>query len=240
VSLIKEYSKYYSEESKKYDAQLFKHPYESYRNLAINEKLISYFPDKKDLSVLDAGCGTGENTIRLILENMNSPKVTGVDFAQGMVEKSRSKYPGCKFYQALLNKLPFPDSHFDMILSREVLEHVLESEAALKDMCRVLKSGGILILSTPSWFGLIGPFYFIKKMLGKMELVENWRSPMRLSAMLKKAGFTAQIIDGVCPVLYHEALPEFLVALVKKLDKILLRLPLIKYFGRVAVIKAQK
>lgn len=48
--------------------------------------------------------------------------------------------------------LTFPDSSFDTVVSTEVLEHIPEPQRAMNEMCRVLKPGGFLILSTPMYW----------------------------------------------------------------------------------------
>ena len=53
------------------------------------------------------------------------------------------------------SRADFPDAHFDLVLSNQVLEHVTEPEAVIADMARLLKSGGILIAAFPirsTWY----------------------------------------------------------------------------------------
>ncbi len=50
-----------------------------------------------------------------------------------------------------VSRLPFPDSHFDMVCAFDVLEHVEEDTLAMKEMKRVLKTGGLLMLTVPAF-----------------------------------------------------------------------------------------
>jgi ubiquinone/menaquinone biosynthesis C-methylase UbiE len=48
-----------------------------------------------------------------------------------------------------VQQIPFADESFDYVVSSEVIEHVIEPEKAIHEMCRVLKRGGYLALTTP-------------------------------------------------------------------------------------------
>lgn len=47
--------------------------------------------------------------------------------------------------------LPFPDASFDRIIAAEVMEHVVDDRAAARELARVLKPGGVLAVTVPSW-----------------------------------------------------------------------------------------
>jgi ubiquinone/menaquinone biosynthesis C-methylase UbiE len=49
-------------------------------------------------------------------------------------------------------EMPFPDAHFDIVVSSEVIEHTPNPEQAIKEIYRVLKPGGVMVLSTPNRF----------------------------------------------------------------------------------------
>jgi SAM-dependent methyltransferase len=105
-----------------------------------------------DECVLDAGCGTGNYALALAREGFC---VTGVDFAPGMLARAREKADGdvsgrVSFQQADLNSpLKFPDGHFDHVISISVLQAVADPAFTLKELYRVLKPRGILLLSLP-------------------------------------------------------------------------------------------
>jgi SAM-dependent methyltransferase len=94
--------------------------------------------------VLDAGCGTGvylEELLRLGLD------VTGVDEDEDMLEyASSSRGRGAALIKAALERLPFESSSFDKVISVCTLEFIDRPLPALKEMVRVLKKDGILLI----------------------------------------------------------------------------------------------
>jgi ubiquinone/menaquinone biosynthesis C-methylase UbiE len=102
--------------------------------------------------VLDAGCGTGNYAIALAKSGFH---VIGTDFAAGMLSKAREKVTDdlsgyISFQQADLNSpLEFPEARFDHIINISVLQAVADPIFTLGELYRVLKPGGIMVLSLP-------------------------------------------------------------------------------------------
>ncbi|WP_425092131.1 class I SAM-dependent methyltransferase [Tropicimonas sp. S265A] len=94
--------------------------------------------------LLDAGCGTGRFARRLLSESVRPDQITLLDPSGAMlthcadlpVETSRNR----------LEALPFPDACFDIVTCAWALETVPAPEAAVDELCRVLRSGGLLCL----------------------------------------------------------------------------------------------
>lgn len=102
--------------------------------------LIKRYHLRKNMTILDNGCGRGEFLHAFSCLGM---KASGVDI---------SDY--CKEAVTIdLNKgiLPFPDDYFDVVFSKSVIEHIENTEHYMSEMRRVLKKGGILILMVPDW-----------------------------------------------------------------------------------------
>jgi len=123
-----------------------------YRIRKILELLTPYA--RRNELLLDAGCISG---IVSIPYAMMGGQVVGVDIGRGFIEKakSESKKIGlnnkAKFLVGNITDLSFlKDNIFDVVLCSEVLEHLLKPYKALKEFKRVLKNGGILILTTPN------------------------------------------------------------------------------------------
>lgn len=95
--------------------------------------------------VLENGCGLGAYLARL---------AEGASQAVGLeIEFERAREAHAKTPQTLCAAgewLPFPDDHFDLLLSHEVLEHVEDDAAAVGEMVRVLRPGGRLVLFCPN------------------------------------------------------------------------------------------
>jgi len=104
---------------------------------------------KPDFIVLDAACGTGYGTD--ILSN-SVKKVIGLEISEHALNWAKEHYKNSniEFKQTDLNKsLDLPDNYFDTVVSFETLEHVENQENMLGEFKRVLKPGGLLIISSP-------------------------------------------------------------------------------------------
>jgi ubiquinone/menaquinone biosynthesis C-methylase UbiE len=104
---------------------------------------------ERDNRVLDVGCGTGVLT-RLARERAR--EVAGIDAAPEMIAIARSKAEregvDIDFRPALIEDLPYPDTHFDVVFSSLMLHHLPPAVklTGLREVLRVLKAGGRFIL----------------------------------------------------------------------------------------------
>lgn len=140
----------------------------------------------RDIQILDFGCGDGRFSALL----SNYGKVTGIDISDKSIEKARILLPNCDFFVGDVCSsgiLDLFDCRFDVVVSTEVVEHVLEQEEYLKNGALFLKEGGFLILTTPN--GKCYRHYFGNKKLLKGQAFEFWISPQQLKIMLRKVGF---------------------------------------------------
>ncbi len=92
--------------------------------------------------VLDAGCGKGRFS-RIIHGKFPSEEIWGVDISDAMLLRVP---PGIKTSQGSLLNLAFDDGFFDRVFSVEALEHCVNSQAAIRELCRVIKSGGRIVI----------------------------------------------------------------------------------------------
>ena len=102
--------------------------------------------------ILDAGCGDGAF---LAFMHRLGFRVTGIELAEGAATRARRRCPDADVWIASLEEtLPFDDQAFDAIWCTEVLEHLFHVHVALAELSRVLRPGGMLILTTP-YHGLL-------------------------------------------------------------------------------------
>ncbi len=108
-------------------------------------------------TVLDVGCGTGR-LLRKARALYPSAQLLGIDPAEGMVGIARSQIPSATIYLAAAESLPLADSSVDVVLSSISFHHWSDQLAALREISRVLRSGGCFCLadiSVPEWLAKV-------------------------------------------------------------------------------------
>lgn len=103
---------------------------------------------KAGLSVLDVGCGPGTITVDLA-RTVAPGVVTGIDTSAKVLEQARSfsadqGVRNVTFVEADVYELPFEDDAFDIVHAHQVLQHVSDPVAALREIKRVTKPGGLV------------------------------------------------------------------------------------------------
>lgn len=99
--------------------------------------------------ILDAGCGTGGFLAKLRAAYPEAV-LFGLEYAEIAAARAAAK-AGAHVAAGTINALPFPDAHFDAVVSLDVLCHMAVDEpAALAEFRRVLRPGGRLVLNLPA------------------------------------------------------------------------------------------
>ncbi|HEX3099360.1 MAG TPA: class I SAM-dependent methyltransferase [Patescibacteria group bacterium] len=114
--------------------------------------------------ILDAGCGVGR-FIYHVSKTQPENEFWGVDISAENIAEAQKNFPGIIFQQMSVESLDFPDFEFDVVYSRDVLEHVDNPIQAMAEMARVLAPYGKLIIKIPAeksehWLLKIRPSYF--------------------------------------------------------------------------------
>lgn len=107
------------------------------------------------VKVLDAGCGTGQLAVFL---SMTHRTVVGVDFSfnslrQGQAFKRREALPDVHFVQMNLFASCLRPETFDYVFCNGVLHHTGDAFGAFRDLCRVLKPGGLMVIGLYNTYG---------------------------------------------------------------------------------------
>lgn len=95
--------------------------------------------------VLENGCGVGQYVTRLAAQG---GEVIGLEY--DFERAAEARRAAARIINAAGENLPFPPSSFNLILSHEVLEHVQDDAAAVREMVRVLQPGGRIVLFCPN------------------------------------------------------------------------------------------
>lgn len=120
----------------------------------IFQTLEAELSDWREREILDAGCGTGA-----ILKRLGNPeKNVGIDLAPEALAFCRERGLN-NVRQADICALPFADASFDAVICSSVLYHqwVGDVEGALREMHRVLRLGGVLLINVPAFRFLHSP-----------------------------------------------------------------------------------
>ena len=156
-------------------------------------------------TILDLAAGTGSSSVVFAKEGV---KVIASDFSEGMLAVGRKRHPELEFVYADATKLPFKDATFDAVTISFGLRNVNEPKTALKEMLRVLKPGGKVVICEFSQVGIpvIRLFYsfYLKKVLPRLssllasnqgayeylaESIMAWPKQTELVHWLTDAGF---------------------------------------------------
>jgi SAM-dependent methyltransferase len=151
-----------------------------------------HYQERRNLRILDAGCGTGGNLGHL----RRYGQVTGIDISSEAIRFCWLRdWKGCRLVQSSLKSLPFHDEVFDLITSFDVLCYIDDDMLAMHELSRVLKPGGRLIVNLPA-YGLLH---------SKHDLavhVEKRYTRLQVAQMMEKAGLTVEKITYANSVLF--------------------------------------
>ena len=131
------------------------------------------------LRILDVGCGTGANLEMLA----QFGAAEGVDVSDEALEFCRKK--GLKALKGLAEALPFADGSFDLVTALDVVEHLDDDVAGLKEMRRVMTDDGRALIFVPAFMWL----------WGVQDDISNHRIRYRKGQIverLEKAGFAVE------------------------------------------------
>ena len=136
--------------------------------------------------VLDVGCATG---YFLEVASRFGWEVTGVELSAYSARLAASKF-GERVFNGSLEEAAFPDASFDMVTLSDLLEHIPDPLSFLREVRRILKPGGGVMIVTPNVDSLTE-----RVMRGKWSHYKGehlfYFSPLTIRACLEKSGFAA-------------------------------------------------
>jgi SAM-dependent methyltransferase len=139
-------------------------------------RMVRRWAELRDRRVLDVGCGVGMYTGAFLRE---TPDVFGIEVEQDRALEARTRAKAVIL--GVGEQLPFADGTFDVVFSHEVLEHVDDDRACVREMARVARPQGRIVIFVPNRlypFETHGVFWRGRYHFGNVPLV-NWL-PTRL------------------------------------------------------------
>jgi ubiquinone/menaquinone biosynthesis C-methylase UbiE len=103
-----------------------------------------------------------------------------------MLAKAKENLEGVELKKGSATKIPYPDNYFDLVVSSEVIEHVPNTKKALKEMIRVTKPGGNLIIIDKNKFAFHWRIWFAANIIAARIRNPNQKG---LSFYTKDIGF---------------------------------------------------
>jgi 2-polyprenyl-3-methyl-5-hydroxy-6-metoxy-1,4-benzoquinol methylase len=107
----------------------------------------------RNVRILDLGCGQGHITSK-IQENFQSAEISGLDYSISAIEYAVALFPQIDFAVGNAYDPPYSEGYFDIVVCNNLWEHVPDPLFLLKEIRRIIRSGGFLIISTPSRYRL--------------------------------------------------------------------------------------
>ena len=209
-------------------------------------------------SWLDCGCAVGGYT--LALAKWGAERVVGIDVEPERLREAQARETdsaNVTFRYVASDDLPFPDASFDAVLLNEVLEHVADEGHTLREIRRVLREGGHLVLMGPNrWFPFEGhgmrigdrkinvpvPILpWIPAVIAQpfMRARNYW--PHEMQHLVRGAGFEILETSVVFPVFERWPwLPAPVIIWYRRLVPVLERAPIVRRFGVSTFILARK
>jgi SAM-dependent methyltransferase len=198
--------------------------------------------------ILDVGCGTGHHLADL---RARGYAAAGIDGSADMLEHARGLNPGADIRLADVDALPFPDASFDYVLCVEVLRYLPEPTACIREMARVLRPGGVaLVTASPLW-SLNG--YPVVNRLARLvpggrltRLRQFFTTVGRARRGFRAAGFDPVEVHGVYlgPVNWAERLARPFLSRILKMwepvDRVLADRPVLREMSNMFLVRATR
>jgi|GEM_PF-1690853 len=151
-------------------------------------------------TVLEIGCGRGGFSNYLASRYPKIDQLYACDFSGSALEIGKTKTSDVTkivWQKEDMQHLSFADKTFDTIISCETIEHVPHPLRALEEVYRVLRPGGVFILTCPNYFNLFGIWCLYRKIIGKPyteggQPYVNYILLPQIYGKLKRLGFRVE------------------------------------------------
>ncbi len=112
------------------------------------EPLTNYFKDIATHCILDVGTGSG-GFLYIVKNTFPGAKITGIDPNTGSLDEARRQHSDASFVEMSAESLRFADNSFDVVTVSKALHHLQKIRKSLKEIKRVVKPEGFVIINEP-------------------------------------------------------------------------------------------
>jgi SAM-dependent methyltransferase len=152
---------------------------------------MSRHPDRRGLRTLDIGAGIGEH---LAVEGIAGQDYYAIEFRPEMAAKMRERFPAAHVTTGDCQQtLPYENASFDRILAIHVLEHLTNLPAALREIHRVLKREGRLVVVIPCEGGALN--LLARRISAQRIFVKKYRMPYQWWIQSEHINLPHEIIE---------------------------------------------
>ena len=202
-------SRRFDDWAKKYDRSIlqslvFRNSHEMFIRQIVSDKTIS--------RVLDIGCGTGE--LALKLKNYRSDiDISGIDISSNMINiaKTKAKFDtGIDFRVGDVEHMPYEDNYFDCITCAHSFHHYPNKRKAIREMFRVLKDEGKVMIVDGCKDGMVGKFIF-DFIIKKHEINVHHLHSRQFKRIMGRVGFTdisQTVFNPLIPLLFTKGVAK--------------------------------
>ena len=193
-----------------YDAWHGQLPVDNDTDAPWHRLLKQYLKPSLDLAgkrVLEIGCGRGGFACWLASQPQRPSQIVAADFSATAVQKGRAfaaeqRLSGIIWEISDIQAIPHPDCSFDTVVSCETIEHVIDPYRAIRELARVLKSGGRLFLTTPNYLGSLGLYRFYLWLRGRIyteggQPINNLTLLPITLRLVKRTGLRLRTVDAM-------------------------------------------
>lgn len=235
--------------------------------LGRENEIFRFLDLRRDSYLIDVGCASGHQVFKAA---EICKKAVGIDVGIEFIDTakkiaSENKIHNIDFILTKGEEIPFPDGTFDRLICSEVLEHVLDLDRFYKELIRVVKVGGVMVMTVPNWNNRGTLYKRIKDFFKPVPFVPITDFSMEgirkhgdahvrqfnlktFSELAEKHGLKVEYVGGAAfidgpkigPIIKIINKPKFMQDLSFLIERIIAKIPFMKYFGRHVVLRAVK